>query len=50
MNPQVSIVVRNWNGLGDTIECLEYLGKVTYPHGEVTVVDNGSPRRGRKQA
>jgi len=42
MNPQVSIVIRNWNELEDAIECLEYFGKVTYPHCEVTVVDKGS--------
>ena len=42
MTPHVSIIVLNWNGLKDTIECLESLRKVTYPNYEVTVVDNAS--------
>jgi len=42
MNPKVSIVVLNWNGLNDTIECLESLKKITYSNYEVIVVDNGS--------
>jgi GT2 family glycosyltransferase len=40
--PKVSIVILNWNGLEDTIECLESLKKVTYPSYEVILVDNGS--------
>ncbi len=32
MNPQVSIVILNRNGPEGTTGCLEYLGKVTYPH------------------
>jgi GT2 family glycosyltransferase len=40
--PRVSIVILNWNGLGDTIECLESLKKITYPNYEIIVVDNGS--------
>ena len=40
--PKVSIVILNWNGLRDTIECLESLKEVTYPNYEVIVVDNGS--------
>jgi len=40
--PKVSIIVLNWNGLDDTIECLESLHKITYPNYQVIVVDNGS--------
>lgn len=40
--PKVSIVILNWNGLEDTIECLESLQTVEYPNYEVVVVDNGS--------
>jgi len=40
--PRVSIVILNWNGLDDTIECLESLKKITYHDYEVIVVDNGS--------
>ena len=42
MFPKVSIIILNWNGLKDTIECLESLRKITYPNYEVIVVDNGS--------
>ncbi len=40
--PKVSIITLNWNGLEDTIECLESIKKITYPNYEVIVVDNGS--------
>lgn len=40
--PKVSIIILNWNGLEDTIACLESLKKITYPNYEVVVVDNGS--------
>ena len=40
--PKVSLIILNWNGLEDTIECLESLEKVTYPNYEVIVVDNNS--------
>jgi len=40
--PRVSIIILNWNGLEDTIECLESLKKITYPNYEVIIVDNGS--------
>ncbi len=41
-HPEVSIIILNWNGLEDTIECLGSLKKITYPNYEVIVVDNGS--------
>ena len=40
--PKVSIIILNWNGWKDTIECLESLYRITYPNYEVIVVDNGS--------
>lgn len=40
--PKVSIIILNRNGLGDTVECLESLKKITYPNYEVIVIDNGS--------
>jgi len=39
---RVSIIILNWNGAKDTIECLESLKKITYPDYGVIVVDNGS--------
>ncbi len=40
--PKVSIIILNWNGLEDTINCLESLKKITYKNYEIIVVDNGS--------
>jgi GT2 family glycosyltransferase len=40
--PKVSIIVLNWNNYADTKECLESLGKISYPNYEIIVVDNGS--------
>jgi GT2 family glycosyltransferase len=42
MSDKVSIIILNWNGLKDTLECLESLKKITYSNYEVIVVDNGS--------
>ncbi|MFC1709535.1 glycosyltransferase family 2 protein, partial [Candidatus Omnitrophota bacterium] len=41
-NPKVSIIILNWNGLSDTIECLESVRKINYSCYDVIVVDNGS--------
>lgn len=40
--PSVAVVVLNWNGRDDTIECIESLRTVDYPNFQVMVVDNGS--------
>jgi len=40
--PRVYIVLLNWNGWGDTIECLECLLRLQYPDYRVVVCDNGS--------
>ncbi len=40
--PKVSIIILNWNGWKDTVECLESLYRITYPNYDVIVVDNGS--------
>jgi len=42
MQPGVSIIILNWNGIKDTIVCLESVYKLDYPNFEVIVVDNGS--------
>lgn len=42
MNPKVAIIILNWNGWEDTIECLESLFQIDYPDYEIIVVDNGS--------
>ena len=41
-HPKISVIILNWNGLEDTIECLESLRKATYPNYDVVLVDNGS--------
>jgi GT2 family glycosyltransferase len=42
LQPRVAVVVLNWNGWNDTVECLEALQRLDYPDYRVTVVDNGS--------
>jgi GT2 family glycosyltransferase len=39
--PSVAVVTLNWNGLKDTLECIESVFACKYPH-EMVVVDNGS--------
>jgi len=41
-SPLVFIIVLNWNGKDDTLECLSSLLKLDYPNFETVVVDNGS--------
>ncbi|OGB89974.1 hypothetical protein A2625_00200 [candidate division WOR-1 bacterium RIFCSPHIGHO2_01_FULL_53_15] len=40
--PKVYIIVLNWNGWRDTIECLESVLKLSYQNFSVVIVDNGS--------
>lgn len=40
--PLVSIIVLNWNGWQDTIECLESVYQIDYPNYNVIVIDNNS--------
>lgn len=41
-SPKVSIIMLNWNGLKDAVECLESLRKIIFSNYQVVVVDNGS--------
>lgn len=43
--PNVAVIVLNWNGWKDTLECLSSLEKLDYPNYEMVVVDNGSTDR-----
>ena len=36
------VVLVNWNGWRDTLQCLESCARLTYPRVEIIVVDNGS--------
>ncbi len=38
----VTIIIVNWNGINDTIECIESLNKINYEDFSVFVVDNNS--------
>lgn len=42
MDPKVTIVIVNWNGIQDTIECLESLMKIEYSNFNIIIVDNNS--------
>ncbi|MGB7533083.1 MAG: glycosyltransferase family 2 protein [Halobacteriota archaeon] len=46
-SPKVSIIILNWNGWEDTIECLESLYQITYPNSEAFFV-NALPQRAGK--
>lgn len=40
--PKVAIIILNWNGWKDTIECLESVFRNNYSNYQVIVIDNGS--------
>ena len=40
--PKVTIILLNWNGKNDTIECLESLKNITYSNYDILLIDNGS--------
>ena len=40
--PLVSIIILNYNGIKDTIQCLLSIDKTTYKNYEIILVDNGS--------
>lgn len=41
-SPLVSVIILNWNGIKDTLECLESVYQIQYDNFFVVVVDNGS--------
>ena len=45
MIPKVFIIIVNWNGESDTLECLESLKNNDYPNYEVVIIDNGSKEK-----
>jgi len=47
--PKVAIVILNWNGWKDTIECLESVYQITYENFNVIIVDNGSKDKSIKK-
>ncbi|MDP3066510.1 MAG: glycosyltransferase family 2 protein [Methanobacteriaceae archaeon] len=49
MRPRVAIILLNWNGWRDTLECLESLYQISYPNYLVLVVDNDSSDQSLEQ-
>jgi GT2 family glycosyltransferase len=41
-NPKVLLIILNWNGKSDTLECLESVKAIDYPNFQTVIVDNGS--------
>ncbi len=41
-SPSVAILLLNWNGYQDTLECLDSLRNLTYPNFKIILCDNGS--------
>ncbi len=44
MNNSVYLIVLNWNGSEDTIECIKSIKKNDYPDYNIVIVDNGSEK------
>lgn len=42
VRPSVSVILVNYNGFEDTVDCVKSLKKITYDNYRVIVVDNGS--------
>ena len=42
MNHEVFIIILNYNGKKDTLECLDSLKKIDYQYNEIVLVENGS--------
>ena len=40
--PQVAIVILNWNGKADLLNCVSTLPRLRYPNWDATVIDNAS--------
>jgi len=40
--PLLFILLLNWNGWKDTVECIESCRKLSYPHFRILIIDNGS--------
>lgn len=40
--PSVAIILLNWNGYNETIECIEILQKIDYQNYQIILIDNGS--------
>ncbi len=41
-DPKVAIIILNWNGWKNTVECLESLYQIDYSNYQIILIDNGS--------
>ena len=39
---KIALIILNWNGKKDTLECLDSIAKLEYKNFETILVDNGS--------
>ena len=42
LTPKIYIVILNWNGINDTLGCIDSIQTLVYKNYELIVVDNGS--------
>lgn len=42
VGPKIAVIILNWNGKRDTLDCLDSARQIDYPNYQVVVVDNGS--------
>lgn len=47
--PKISIIILNWNGKADSLECLNSIFEISYPNFNVILVDNGSTDGSQKE-
>ena len=38
--PKVAIILVNYNGISDTIDCVKSLCKINYPNYDIIIVDS----------
>ncbi len=44
MKPKIFVIILNWNGLTDTLDCLSSLARANYQNMKIVVVDNSSDK------
>ena len=47
--PSVAIIIVNYNGAEDTIECVKSLNKINYDNYKIFVIENGSIKKPTKE-
>lgn len=44
--PTIAVIILNWNGLNDTLACVDSVNESTYRGIKIYVIDNGSRNGG----